>query len=471
MHGSSPIEIASPCDTWEHEKKQQNSGEIVFTEDELRRIQVLEQLDCGECTNAQAADRLGLQVRQIQNLRRRFEAEGALAVRHRTKGSTSPRKRSDVDLERIKKLCATIYAGFGPTLAAEKLAERDNIAIGIETLRRYFVTWKLWKPKALKETQTHRAWRPRREKEGELVQFDGSYHDWFGDGVERCLLAAIDDATGAPTKLLFEEHEGVLPVFRFWMSYVETRGKPHAIYHDRFSTYRINAKKLRDDEDVRTQFVRALQSLCVDSIAANSPQAKGRVERLFGTLQDRLVKELQLRHIVTVADANTFLAAIFLPWYRERFGVLAAKDGDAHRPLCDRERTQLSSIFSRQEERIVQNDFTIRHKNQWFQLREVQPCLVRPRSTVVVEEWTDGTLHLRLGKHELVFLILPVRPTARGERPPVALTTYAPEKRRTVAQPEIDEIPSKDPEAGKKKWKQSNNLFFPSRGNTKDKNT
>jgi hypothetical protein len=354
----------------------------------------------------------------------------------------------------------------------EKLAERNDIHISEETLRTYLTEWKLWKPKALKGRSVHRAWRPRRDHEGELIQFDGSYHDWFSDGVERCLLAAIDDATGAPTLLLFEEHEGVLPVFRFWKQYLVTCGKPSAIYHDRFSTYRVNAKKLRDDEDVRTQFVRALNLLGIESIAANTPQAKGRVERLFGTLQDRLVKELKLRGITDAETANRFLKEEFLAWYRTRFGVPAAQKEDKHRALSEKERTLLPSIFSRQEERIIQNDFTIRHKNAWFQLEEVQPCLVRPRVTVIVEEWTDSTFHVRLGKHELVFTVLPARPSARWERPPAALTTHVPTKeKRKVSYGRIKNPASPDDEAKEKSRKNFNAIFFSARANTKDKNT
>lgn len=437
----------------------------------MRRIHVLEQLECGELTNKEAAERLGLHVRQVQNLRRRFEQEGARGVVHRSRGKPSTRKIHRTLEERVKKLCATVYAGFGPTLAMEKLAERNDIILSKETLRTYLTAWGLWKPKALKGRLRHRAWRPRREREGELVQFDGSYHDWFGDGIERCLLAAIDDATGAPIKLLFEEHEGMLPVFRFWKSYMETHGKPKAVYHDRFSTYRINAKKLKDDEDIRTQFVRAIQSLGVESIAANSPQAKGRVERLFGTLQDRLVKELRLEGITTIAAANIFLEHTFCVWYRKRFGVVAAREGDVHRALSEKERALLPSTLARHEERVIQNDFTIRHKNARFQLEEVQPCLVRPRTTVIVEEWTDATLHVRLGKHGLAFTALPARPTPRWERPPIALTTHAPYRERKTRASKADNVTPKDPRAGMKKWKRSNNLFFPPRRNTKYKNT
>ena len=411
-------------------------------------------------------------MRQVQYLHRRYEEEKDYGVIHRLRGKQSPRRLSKETQEVIKKLCMTDYAGYGPTLAMEKLAERDNIHVSEETLRTYLTQWKLWKPKALKDTQTHRAWRPRRRKEGELIQFDGSYHDWFSDGTERCLLAAIDDATGAPMLLLFEEHEGVLPVFRFWKTYVEEHGKPHAIYHDRFSTYRVNAKKLKDDEDVRTQFVRALGALDMQSIAANSPQAKGRVERLFGTLQDRLVKELKLRGLSDTETANRFLAEEFLPWYKKRFGVPAQVQGDAHRACSEKELLLISSIFSRHDERIIQNDFTIRYKNAWFQLAEVQPCLVRPKTTVIVEEWTDKTLHVRLGKHELVFTALPKRPAPRWERSPLALTTHPPEKEsRKVSYGRIKNGVISEGEERGNSWKKSNAIFFDRGANTKDKNT
>ena len=144
---------------------------------------------------------------------------------------------------------------------------------------------------------------------------------------------------------------------------------------------------------------------------------------------------------------------------------------DAHDALSEKERAMLQSIFSRQEERVIQNDFTIRHKNAWFQLKEVQPCLVRPKATVIVEEWTDGALHARLGKHELSFVALPRRPQPRWERSPVALTTHAPHRERKVPAPDTDDVVEKDSRAGMKKWKRSNNLFFPPRRNTKDKNT
>lgn len=409
----------------------------------------------------------------MQYLHRRYENEKESGVIHRLRGKPSTRKIPETTQQAIKKLCMGEYEGYGPTLAMEKLAERNNILISEETLRTYLTRWGLWKPSALKGRATHRAWRPRRAQEGELIQFDGSYHDWFSDGIERCLLAAIDDATGAPTLLLFEEHEGVLPVFRFWSTYVKERGMPSAIYHDRFSTYRVNAKKLKDDEDVRTQFVRALNTLGIQSIAANTPQAKGRVERLFHTLQDRLVKELKLRGIADIKTANRFLKEEFLAWYKKRFGVPAREAGDKHRTLSEKERLLLPSTFSRQEERVVQNDFTIRHKNAWFQLEEVQPCLVRPRATVIVEERTDGTLHVRLGKHELIFTALPARPAPRWERPPVALTTHPPAKgsRKVPGFGRIKSTASSEEEGKEKPWKRSNAIFFDPRANTKDKNT
>lgn len=188
---------------------------------------------------------------------------------------------------------------------------------------------------------TYRAWRPRKEFFEELQQFDGSYHYWFEDRfvdladnpIEVCLLASIDDATGAITKATFSADEGVIPVFTFWKAYVEEIGKPLTIYLDKFSTYKINHKAAVDNSDLITQFERATRTLGIQLIFANSPQAKGRVERLFQTLQDRLVKDMRLAEVQTPEQGNIFLREIFIPTFNKRFALIAAKDGDIHKQL------------------------------------------------------------------------------------------------------------------------------------------
>jgi hypothetical protein len=252
-----------------------------------------------------------------------------------------------------------------------------------------------------------------------MEQFDGSYHDWFEGRLldtngqplkEACLLAAIDDATGKLTKLKFDGSEGVVPVDTFWKEYTESLGKPLKIYLDRGSTYKVNNKHLFDDPTVLTQFERAMEDLRIKVIHANSPQAKGRIERLFKTLQDRLVKELRLAGINTIAEANEFLEKIFIPKYNEKFSVVPKKPDNLHTPLTEVELTRINNIFSIQTYRNVNNDFTIRFKGRWFQLKEQQPTLVLRKDQIFVEEHLDGSIHMNLRDHYLDFVELPQRP-------------------------------------------------------------
>jgi hypothetical protein len=268
---------------------------------------------------------------------------------------------------------------------------------------------KLWKPKRQRGPAIHREWRERMGMHGELVQFDGSYHDWLENGEEACLLGAIDDATGT-VSATFEDNEGVRAVFRFWWQYIKNNGLPVAIYLDKFSTYKINHKNAVDNAEMLTQFERAMRELNVRVICANSPEAKGRIERLFGTLQDRLVKEMRLRGIKSREDANHYLASEYLIDHNKRFSVTPRQEGDAHRPLTNELREKLPSIFSIQSERRVNNDYTIRFKSKWFQLEATQNTTVYKRDVVTIEERLDGTLHIRLNDTYLAYTELPERP-------------------------------------------------------------
>lgn len=288
----------------------------------------------------------------------------------------------------------------------------------------------LWKPRKQKKT-TYRSWRPRKDYFGELQQFDGSYHNWLekrycdeqGNPREMCLLASIDDATGNITKATFSANEGVIAVFTFWKAYMEDFGKPEHIYLDKFSTYKINHKAAVDNHELLTQFERATKQLSIDLIPAHSPQAKGRIERLFGTLQDRLVKELRLANIATEQAANIFLQEVFIAKYNRKFSVIPAKTGDAHKPLEKEEEKNLNHVFSLQEARRVNNDFTIQFKNKWYQLQEIQPTTVRPHMVILMETWLDESVHVMLNKHELAYLLLPEKPKKQSKQPPI-LTTH-----------------------------------------------
>jgi len=244
-----------------------------------------------------------------------------------------------------------------------------------------------------------------------MVQFDGSYHYWFENRAPKCcLLAAIDDATGIPVRAEFGQDEGVLPVFGFWKKYLIQHGKPRSVYLDRFSTYKMTQRVAQENHDIKTQFQRATQQLNIEPIFAHSPQAKGRVERLFNTLQDRLVKELRLNNISTITQANIFLETEFLPQYKAKYGVEPKNKTNLHQTLSKNELKELDSILSRQDTRVVKSDFTVSFNNQWLQLRKEQPAIIRKKDKITIEEWTDGTIHLQIRDKYLNYDILPERP-------------------------------------------------------------
>jgi len=383
--------------------------EISLTPLEQERFDIIRSCIDRDITNAEAAARLGLKIRQVQNLKRAVEKDGKRGIVHGNRGRISNHAtHPETAYAAVEYLNKEKHRDFGPTFAREKLAER-GVVLGTETLRMLMIKEKLWKPRRRHGPAIHREWRERMSMYGELVQFDGSYHDWFETGKEACLLAAIDDARGT-ISAVFEDNEGVRAVFRFWWTYIETNGLPVAIYLDKFSTYKINHKNAVDNAEMLTQFERAMTELNVRVICANSPEAKGRIERLFGTLQDRLVKEMRLTDIKSREDANRYLADEYLADHNKRFSVTPRQEGDAHRPLTKELREKFPSIFSIQSERRVNNDYTIRFKSRWFQLEATQDTTVYKRDAVTIEERLDGILHIRLNNIYLAYTELPERP-------------------------------------------------------------
>ncbi len=377
-----------------------------------------------DITNAEAAARLRLTVRQVRRLKRSVEKDGERGVLHGSRGrasnhATHPETASAV----VAYLEDEQHRDFGPTFAQEKLEER-GVVLGVETLRQLMIKEKLWKPKTRRGPSIHREWRERMSMRGELVQFDGSYHDWFEDDAEACILAAIDDADGE-VSAVFEDNEGVHAVFRFWLAYFEEHGLPVAIYLDKFSTYKVNHKNAVDNADMLTQFERAMGELGIKVICANSPEAKGRIERLFQTMQDRLVKEMRLRGIKNRGEANRYLEEEYLSEHNRRFSVAPKQEGDAHRPLTKELRKKLSDIFSIQSQRKVNNDYTIQFKSRWFQLAATQDTTVYKRDVVTIEERLDGSLHVRLRDTYLSYTELPERPK-RDKMKVTALTREKP---------------------------------------------
>lgn len=384
---------------------------ITMSLKEFDRNNIIHRLLRKEINGTKAAELLKLSVRQTKRLKAKVKREGPKGLIHGNRGRPSHNQTPPTEKEKIIHLLHKHYYDFKPGFATEKLQEEHKISRDPKTIRQIMIDERLWQPKTKKEKGEYRSWRERKSAYGEMIQFDGSYEHWFEDrGKSCCLLAGIDDATGKITKAKFALHEGVFPVFNFWQEYLQANGKPRAIYLDKFSTYNQNQTVAKENPDTLTQFQRAMEEVRIEVIPANSPQAKGRVERLFGTLQDRLIKELRLQKISTKKEANEFLEKVFIPKFNQKFSVKPRIHSNLHDPLSCKEQKSLASIFSRQTKRTVQNDFTFSFKNQWYQLTKDQTATVCKKDTIIVEERLDHTIWVRLRSKYLNYKLLPTRP-------------------------------------------------------------
>jgi hypothetical protein len=400
------------------------SDTITMTTQEAERLTIINNLIARKINGTDAGKQLRLSVRQVKRLKARVIKKGASGIVHGLRGKKSNQRIPKKLLAKAQKLITKNYGDFGPTLATEKLQELHAITLSVTTIRQMMIREKLFRPRKRKQSQEHRSWRERKECYGEMEQFDGGYHHWFENrGEETCLLASIDDATGKLTKLKFGTSESVIEV---WKEYTEAHGKPGAIYLDKFSTYKINHKSAKDNHELMTQFERACQDLSITLITAHSPQAKGRVERLFETLQDRLVKELRLRNISNIETANQFVETTYLADFNKRFAVVPTKDTDLHRSLMKHDQEHLDRIFSIQSTRQVKNDFTVQFQNNWYQLEAIQKTTVYQKDDILVEERLDGSIHLSKKGIPLTFQKLPSRPEKVNTKV-VALTPRKPD--------------------------------------------
>lgn len=389
---------------------------IIMSQKEASRYDIIQKTIKKEIKGIEAAEMLNLTDRHIRRLKKKVVEEGMRGLIHASRGKPSQRKLPKKETDKIKKLLHRHYPDFGPTFAAEKLDEVHQIKRDPKTIRAIMIAEQLWKSRRKKKQEYH-SWRQRRAAFGELEQYDGSYEYWFEDrGTKCCLLASIDDATSKVTHAKFDEHEGVEPTFNFWQEYFERNGKPHEIYVDKFSTYSMNHKLAKENPDTLTQFERAMAELQVGVIKANSSQAKGRVERLFKTLQDRLIKELRLNKISTVAKANEFLIETFLPKFNAKFSVVPRSNANLHKKITDKETKKFPSIFSRHYERTIRSDYSLSYKNAWYQLEETQSVAIFKKDVVTVEERFDGTIKIRLRGKYLNYKQLPERPLKVSEK-------------------------------------------------------
>lgn len=333
-------------------------GLVVMSERELQRIEVLARVLDGHLRTATAANLLGLGQRQVQRLVRQVAADGAMAVRHKLRGRPSNNRISNLKRDYILSLIRSDYPDFGPTLAAEKLAERHGIRVSCETLRQWMMAAGLWHSRAQRR-QVHPP-RLRREALGELIQIDGSEHRWFEDRGPSCtLLVFIDDATGRLMQMRFVPSETTQNYFAALQDYLQTHGRPVAFYSDKHSVFRVSRSEAKSGHGM-TQFGRALCELNIEIICANSSQAKGRVERANRTLQDRLVKELRLAGVSDMAAANAFLPA-FITRHNLRFARAPARSEDLHRPL-NQPASRLTEILCVRDQRQVGRNLIVHCK-------------------------------------------------------------------------------------------------------------
>lgn len=348
-----------------------------------------------------ASSVLSLSYRQVRRIYQRYLAEGDVGLIHRSRGRPSGRGFDRVFKEEVITLYRRRYEGFGATLASEKLA-KDGYLLDHETLRRWLLAEGLIEKR--RKRAAYRKMRERKECFGELVQMDGSHHDWFEDRAESsCLMDIVDDSSGT-TLSMMDEEETTEAAMRLLMAWIDLYGVPEAIYTDRKNIFITDreptlSEQLKGEEPL-THFGRACKKLGIRIIPANSPQAKGRVERKHGVYQDRLVKELRLRGISTIKEANQLLEGGFVEELNRKFAIDLEKLADRHRPL--EKKMNLAAVFSYEEERAIANDFTIRYKNRFFQIIK-QANLPPVRGKLIVAERLDGSIHLIYQDRELLF--------------------------------------------------------------------
>lgn len=387
-----------------------------MSQKERTRLKVLSRVKSGLLRLVEAAGQMGLGYRQAKRVWQRYRKEGDAGLVHRSRGRRSNRGTPEEVRRRALAAYAERYEGFGPTLAAEHLAKADGVHVDHETLRRWLLAEGLWSKH--RRRARHRRWRERKARLGEFVQMDGSEHDWFEGRAERAvLMVMIDDATNR-TYARFYPSETTEAAFDVFGRYARRWGLPQELYVDRDSIYRSD-RQARVDEELRgeeatTQYGRAMRALGVKLTLANSPQAKGRVERRNGVFQDRLVKEMRLLKIERLEAANEYLDKEFLPDLNRRFVYAAREPGDLHRPIPAGMR--LSEVLCWEEPRRVQNDWTVRWRNRWFQVDVRHEGLGLAGKQIIIRERLDRSLALLWRGHNLRYQELQTRPVRAPER-------------------------------------------------------
>ncbi|KWQ05177.1 transposase [Acinetobacter harbinensis] len=374
---------------------------VSMSDKELKRLSILQEICDQRITQSQAAQLLHISERQIRRLLQKYKAQGPAALAHAGRGQTSNSRLPEEIRLKCLNLVAEQFHGFGPTLAHEKLTSVYGFNISVETLRSWMIAADLWIPRA---KRLKRPYQPRYNRDcyGELIQIDGSHHDWFeGRAPKCCLLVFIDDATGKLQHLRFCESESTFDYMISTRLYVEQHGKPLAFYSDKHSVFRVNQSSKQETKI--TQFGRVLSRLNIDIIFANSPQAKGRVERANRTLQDRLIKEMRLEGINSIAEANAWLPC-FIEQFNRKFAKVASNPKDLHR--CSTETPQeLDSIFTWREPRKVSKSLTITYDKCIYILENIEQNHTLMGKYIEFLEYPDGTVGIEYQARKINYSI------------------------------------------------------------------
>jgi transposase len=386
---------------------------------ELRRVEVLSRVASKELKLVDAAVLMQLSYRQAKRIWQRYQREGAEGLKHRSAGGDSSRAKPKEFREQVLTLVREKYSGtlkerFGPTLASEHLESEDGVQVHPETLRRWMLSAGLWS--RARKGRKHRRWREPKAHFGELVQMDGSFHDWFeGRGPTGCLMNLVDDATAETLGRLGGQETiwAAAGVLRCW---IESYGVPLALYVDWKNVYvqEPTEGQLRRGESGVTQFGRMCERLGIGIIAANSPQAKGRVERNHGTHQDRLVKKLRLKNIQDYSAANEYLESEYLLEHNQRYARPAASEKNYHRSAPSRK--ELDEVFHLEASRVIGNDWVVRYQNRFLQVKRQARNYAPAKGKVVVCEWEDGRLEVRHRGKKVKWEEIPGRPAVAAPK-------------------------------------------------------
>lgn len=398
-------------------------GRTGMSQRELRRVEVLARVKSKDLKVVDAASLVGVSYRQAKRLWKRYREEGAKGLKHRSAGRESARAKPARFRRRVLKLVREKYGGgegerFGPTLAAEHLWSEDGLRMDAETLRRWMLEEGLWSRE--RKRKPYRKRRERRRHFGELVQMDGSFHEWLEErGPDGCMMNMVDDAT-SEVELRLGDEETIWAAANTLRAWIEKHGVPQALYVDWKNLYKrapTQREQLWGEEPV-TQFGRMCEKLGIAIIAAGSPQAKGRVERNHGTHQDRLIKKMRRKRIRTHEQANDYLQREYLGEYNERFRCAAAEEEDYHRRAPSA--SQLREVFRLESERMISNDWVVRYDNRLFQVQKQSRKYAPAQGKVVVCEWQDGRIEIEYRERKLPWKEIasaPPRTTAIYARP------------------------------------------------------